>query len=185
MTRIIAGRFRRRQLSVPEGQDVRPTTDRMRERLFSMLMKPDYPDLNGARVADLFAGTGALGLEALSRGAGHATFVETGKKAQNAIKANIKTLGAEKETRLVSQDAARVTRPDAPYDILFMDPPYREGLIPPTLKRLHLAGWLADPCLIVAECATDEELDLPEWATILDDRSQGIQRLLFLGVKEP
>lgn len=180
MTRIIAGRFRGRQLTVPAGTDIRPTTDRMRERLFSILNHSRYPAMGGAHVADLFAGTGALGLEALSRGAAHATFVEQARGSLTCLRANIKTLKAEDETTVIASSAASISKAKQPFDFIFLDPPYRMGLLPPVLMRLMEMGWLKRETAIVCELAADEPTDIPTSMTIIDDRKQGKQRLLIL-----
>jgi len=180
MTRIVAGQFRGRRLEVPKGRDVRPTTDRMRERLFSMLMHARYPDMTGAVVADIFAGTGALGLEALSRGADKVTFVEQARPSVACINANITTLGVAAETAILSKDATRLPTATEPCDFIFMDPPYRKGLVRPTLDAILAQGWLAADGVIVCEQASDEPLDIPEALEVVDDRSQGQQRILFL-----
>lgn len=180
MTRIIAGRFRGRRLLVPTGRDIRPTTDRMRERLFSMLMHPRYPDIVGAQVADLFAGTGALGLEALSRGAAHVTFVEKSSASLACLKENIKALGAEGETSIMQASASALPAARAPHDFIFMDPPYRMGLVGPTLDRILENGWLAEDGVIICELATDDPLDLPAGLHLTDERTQGQQRVVFL-----
>lgn len=180
MSRIIAGRFRGRRLEVPKGRTVRPTTDRMRERVFSMLMHGKYGDLHGARVADLFAGTGALGLEALSRGAEHVTFVEKAPTSVACLRANIKALQAEVETNVLTVTARSLPTVGDPYDFIFMDPPYKEGLVRPTLDKLLEAGWTTEDTTIICELASDEELDIPSRLTVADDRSQGVQRVVFL-----
>lgn len=182
MTRIIAGNWRSRKLEVPKGRDVRPTTDRMRERLFSMLSKSGYPNIEGARVADLFAGTGALGLEALSRGANICWFVEKAPASLNCLKENISTLKAEDVSRVIRGSAERLPSADEPFDIIFMDPPYRQGLVEKSLNSIKAQGWTHENSLIVAELASDENFTVPEGFTIIDDRSQGQQRILFLGV---
>ncbi len=180
MTRVVAGRFRGRRLEVPTGRDVRPTTDRMRERVFSMLMHSRYPDLAGARVADIFAGTGALGLEALSRGAAHATFVEQARPSIQCIKANIASLQVANETTVLPVDARKLPSVKAPFDFVFLDPPYRMGLIDPTLKALAAGDWLAQDCAIIAELAADEDFSHPDGFTLVDERIQGQQRMTFL-----
>lgn len=180
MTRIVAGRFRGRRLDVPKGRDVRPTTDRMRERLFSMLMHGRYPDMTDAVVADIFAGTGALGLEALSRGASSVTFVEQARPSIACISANIATLGVEDQTAILSKNATKLQLAAGPCDFIFMDPPYRQGLVRPTLEAILSGGWLAEDGVIVCEQAADEPLDIPDELEIVDDRSQGQQRILFL-----
>ena len=180
MTRIIAGRFKGRRMEVPTGRDIRPTTDRMRERLFSMLMHSRYPDMDGANVADLFAGTGALGLEALSRGAAHVTFAEKARASLDCLKGNIETLGVKDDVSILPVDASKLPSAKARFDFIFMDPPYRMGLVRPTLDALLQGGWLAKDGVIICELATDDDTVLPENLEVIDERSQGQQRLLFL-----
>lgn len=180
MTRIVAGQFRGRRLEVPKGRDVRPTTDRMRERLFSMLMHGRYPDMTDAVVADLFAGTGALGLEALSRGAKSVTFVEQARPSVACISANIASLGIGDKTKLLAKNVKALPPATAPCDFIFMDPPYRQQLVRPTLDILLEKGWLAEDGVIVCEQASDEPMDIPDALHVVDDRSQGQQRILFL-----
>jgi 16S rRNA (guanine966-N2)-methyltransferase len=154
--RIIAGRWRGRKLAAPAGVTTRPTSDRAREALFSMLTSR-IGSFEGLRVADLFAGSGALGLEALSRGAGHCVFVDNDRAAVEAIRANVAALGAEAE---ILQRAAEHLRPDAPVDLVFLDPPYRSGLFLPALENLPLApGGFA--CV---ETEADEAVELPGYA---------------------
>ena len=157
--RIIAGKWRGRRLIAPAGDATRPTADRVREALFSMLTSRigSFEDL---RVADIFAGTGALGLEALSRGAGHVTFVETDAGALKALRTNIAKLGAESATTIVAQPAQAIARA-APHDLLLLDPPYGEGLAPRALARLAEQGWIAPHALISVETAAKEPLDVP------------------------
>ncbi len=184
MTRIIAGDFRGRRLDVPKGRDVRPTTDRMRERLFSILTHHRYPEMEGARVADLFAGTGALGLEALSRGAAHVTFVEQARPSLHALRINIATLKAEQTTKVFAGSATRLPKSSEPFDFIFMDPPYRQDLILPALKSLERQGWITAGSAVICELATDETVEVPNNFELLDDRAQGQQRILILGVSE-
>lgn len=180
MTRIIAGRFKGRRLEVPKGRDIRPTTDRMRERLFSMLMHARYPDLDGANVADLFAGTGALGLEALSRGAAHVTFAEKARASLDCLKGNISALKAGNEVSVLPIDASKLPPARTACDIIFMDPPYRMGLVRPTLEAVLSGGWLAEGGVIVCELATDDGTEFPATLEVVDERSQGQQRVVFL-----
>jgi 16S rRNA (guanine966-N2)-methyltransferase len=137
--RIIAGRWRGRALAAPAGQATRPTSDRTREALFSMLASR-IGTFEGLRVADLFAGSGALGLEALSRGAAHCTFVETDRTAIEAIRRNLAALGAEAEVLASPAEHARLP---GPFDLVFLDPPYGSALARPVLARLPLVpgGW--------------------------------------------
>ncbi|MGX9355852.1 16S rRNA (guanine(966)-N(2))-methyltransferase RsmD [Roseobacteraceae bacterium S113] len=153
--RIVAGRFRGRALS-PVGKGdpaahLRPTTDRVREALFNMLGGGRFGDPFAGRVLDLFAGTGALGLEALSRGAQHAVFVENGRKAQTLLAANIKLLGVGDETQVIRRDALRLGDAAQPADLVFLDPPYGKGLGDKTLAHCALHGWIAPEALIVWE----------------------------------
>lgn len=185
MTRIISGRFRGRRLAVPAGTDIRPTTDRMRERLFSILNHSRYPAMAGAQVADLFAGTGALGLEALSRGAEHATFVEQSRGSIDCLRSNIKTLKTEDQTTVIASSVASISKAHQPFEFIFLDPPYRKGLLAPALNRLIEMGWLKSETTVVCELAADDPTDIPVGLTIVDDRKQGKQRLLILMQAQP
>lgn len=150
--RIIAGRWRGRPIVAPAGQATRPTSDRTREALFSMLASR-LGSFEELAVADLFAGSGALGLEALSRGAARCTFVETDRTAIEAIRRNLAALGAEAEILAAPAHQARIS---GPLDLAFLDPPYRSGLAAPALARLPLApGALAS-----VETARDEQVAL-------------------------
>lgn len=180
MTRIIAGEFRGRRLSVPTGKTVRPTTDRMRERVFSMLQHSRYPDLVDGRVADVFAGTGALGLEALSRGAAHTCFVEKSSRSLQHLEANIKTLQVQDRTSVLRCKATEVPKAQMPFSHIFMDPPYGRDLLSPSLKACMQAGWLESGTVLVCELGADEDFDPPGKLSIVDDRTQGAQRILFL-----
>ena len=155
--RIIAGQWRGRRLVAPEGLATRPTADRVREALFSMLSSR-LGTFEGLRVADLFAGSGALGLEALSRGAAHCIFVESDARAVKAIRANIAALGAEAEIR---QGAAEHARLSGPVDLAFLDPPYETGLAAPALAALPLApGGLAS-----VETSRGEQVEIEGFET--------------------
>ena len=172
--RIIAGQFRGRALATvgkgDRGAHLRPTADRVRESLFSILAHLDVID--GARVLDLFAGTGALGLEALSRGAGHVSFVDDGRVAGGLIRKNINLTGSAGQTDLIRRDATRLgDNSDAPFDLVFLDPPYGKGL---GLRALEAAGsgnWLTTEALIVCEESTP--LPVPAGFTLQDRRKYG------------
>jgi len=183
MSRIIAGRFKGRRLKVPPGRDVRPTTDRMRERVFSILQHGPYPDMQGARVADLFAGTGALGFEALSRGATSITFVEKSPVSIACLRENIRALDADKDATILQTSARNLPAATAPYDFIFMDPPYHKGLVEPTLESLLSAGWVATYGVIICELERDSVLSLPPSLELVNERSQGKQRTIFLSLK--
>lgn len=178
--RIIAGKHRSRQLLAPEGHAVRPTTDKMRERVFSMLMHGRYPALLNANVADLFAGTGALGLEALSRGASHVTFVEKSPSSIACLKKNIISLKEEDQTTLLQVSARALPEVANAFDFIFMDPPYHKGLVEPTLHSIMAQKWLDKEGVIVCECATDDQIEYPEGLIEIDERRQGQQRVVFL-----
>ena len=140
--RIIAGEWRGRKLVAPAGMDTRPTADRTRETLFSMLANRlgSFEDL---QVADLFAGTGALGLEALSRGAAYCTFYEKDRAALDALKSNIDKLGAADRAEIRAQPVEHASPPAQPCDLILMDPPYATGLAQAALDRIAQGGWLA------------------------------------------
>jgi len=169
--RIIAGRWRGRPLVAPQGQDTRPTSDRAREGLFSMLASR-LGSFEGLQVADLFAGSGALGLEALSRGAAHCIFVESDRRAVEAIRANLATLGASGE--VLQRQAEQAALPQA-VDLAFLDPPYGSGLAAPLLSRLALApgGWAS------VETARGEAVDA-EGYEIESERTYGKARITLL-----
>ena len=154
--RIVAGRFRGRSLSAPLGRATRPTSDRARQALFDMLAHaPWSPGLDGLRVIDLFAGSGALGLEALSRGAAFCLFVDTDKAARGAIRDNVEALGLFGAARIHRRDATdlgpRPASAGVAFDMAFIDPPYGQGLGERAMAALLPGGWLADDALAVLE----------------------------------
>ncbi len=182
--RIIAGTHKGRALTTPEGSATRPTSDRARESLFNVLAHADWaPALDGARVIDLFAGSGALGLEAISRGAAFCLFVETDAAARGAIRDNIEALGLFGNTRLHRRSAIDLgPKPagvGAPFTLAFLDPPYHKALIAPTLECLVAGDWLDADAVVMAEMASDERVELPGWKT-LDAREYGAARIVFL-----
>lgn len=154
--RIVAGRFRGRRLAAlgkgDPGAHLRPTTDRVREALFNMLAGGRFGDpFDGSPVLDLFAGTGALGLEALSRGSGQVTFVDDGRTAGKLLRENIATLGVQGETRILACDARRIPQAESAAGLVFLDPPYGKGLGAQALKTARDRGWIAPAALIVWE----------------------------------
>lgn len=175
--RIVAGRFRGRALAAVGKGDpaahLRPTSDRTRESLFNMLAGGRFDDpVTDAHVLDLFAGTGALGLEALSRGAAQATFVDDGVKALSLIRQNIALCGAEGETRIVKRDARRLPPQDgAAHDLVFLDPPYGKGLGEVALAQALRGGWIAPGALIVWE--ESAPISAPEGVELLESRRYG------------
>lgn len=175
--RIIAGSQRGRRLVAPAGAATRPTADRVRQALFDMLAHAPWAEnaLSEAAVLDVFAGSGALGLEALSRGAASAVFIENGRAARAALEANIAACGMETRARVLAADATRPP-PGAPRTLVLLDPPYGQALLAPTLAALEAAGWLARGCLIAAELGRAEPLP-PGLGPPLADRGHGAARL--------
>lgn len=175
--RIIGGRFRGLALaSVGKGDagaHLRPTTDRVRESIFNLLVNGGYGDpITDARVLDLFAGTGALGLEALSRGAAHVTFVDDGLKARALIRENIEKCRAQGVTKLFRRNATKLGEVSgAPFDLVFLDPPYGKGLGEKALAAALDGGWLAEGALIVWE--ENAPISPPSGTTLLDSRKYG------------
>ena len=185
--RIVGGRLRGRRLAAPEGLAVRPTADRTREALFNILsqgrLTESGPSLEGARLLDAFAGTGALGLEALSRGAAAVVFMEEQAAAEAALAKNVRDLGVETESKVLRADVLRpppVERHGGPCDIVLMDPPYNQGLAEPALAALASAGWLTEGCLICLELLKSEPFEPLAGFTALDSRTYGKARLVFL-----
>lgn len=173
--RIVAGEFRGRALHAPSGEETRPTSDRVREALFNILAHGDYR-IAGARVIDLFAGTGALGLEALSRGAAYALFVESAASARAAIQRNIEAFGLTGRTRVFRRDATDLgALPSGlkPFDLAFLDPPYGRGLFAPSIEALVRGGWLAPGATLVAEERGGEAFTAPPGFTLADERIYG------------
>jgi len=175
--RIIAGQWRGRKLAAPQGVDTRPTADRVRETLFSMLTSR-IGSFDGLRVADLFAGSGALGFEALSRGAACATFVESDRRALDAIRASAAAFGATDRTNILSGSALSLP-PSSPFDVLFADPPYAAGSGSAAVAAARQAGWLAHGGWMAVETARADAVDPAGWS-IAAEREVGRARLTLL-----
>jgi 16S rRNA (guanine966-N2)-methyltransferase len=185
--RVVAGKFRGRALATPQHEGLRPTSDRVRESVFNILAHgvADFA-LEGRRVIDLFAGTGALGIEALSRGAGYCLFVEEAPEARALIRTNIEALGLMGQTRIFRRDATDLGpagNMDA-YDLAFLDPPYGKGLGEKALAILRDGKWLSPGAIVVLEEAKDAAVTLPEGFVELDRRSWGDTEAVF-GRLEP
>jgi len=183
--RIVAGRFRGRTLKAPDDGQLRPTSDKVRQAIFNILEHGQFASsfqLEGARIVDLFAGTGALGLEALSRGARYCLFIEEAAEARALIRENVEALGLTGASKIWRRDATTLGKLDtlSPFDLAFLDPPYRKDLIAPALKGLATGGWLNANALIVAEAAEDEAIPTVEGYETLDDRIYGDTRIAFL-----
>jgi 16S rRNA (guanine966-N2)-methyltransferase len=171
--RIVGGRFRGRALAAPAGQGTRPTSDRARQAIFNILEHaPWAPALEGRRVIDLFAGSGALGFEALSRGASFCLFVETDEGARGAIRDTVEALGLFGATRVHRRDAATLgPRPGGmggPFGLAFLDPPYGQGLAERALAELRHGGWLTEDAAVVVERGADEPAFAPVGFEVVD-----------------
>ena len=189
--RIVGGRFRGTRLAAPGAEGggaahLRPTSDRVREALFNLLAHGDYPPLDGARVLDLFAGTGALGLEALSRGAERAVFVDDLGAARALIRENVEKLGLTGQTKIWRREATRLGPcRGAPFDLVFLDPPYRSGLGTAALASAGAGGWIAPGAVVVLELAADEALPELPWLDLADRRRYGETQIALFRARPP
>ena len=171
--RVIGGRLRGRAIASPASQAIRPTQDRLRESLFNILMHAYGNPLDGARVLDLFAGTGALGIEAVSRGAAFVLFVDNGAEARALLRRNVEALGLGGVTKVYRRDATRLgpAHPMEPFALAFLDPPYGQGLAEKALASLRDGGWLMPGALVVVEEAKAAGFTAPEGFEELDRRA--------------
>jgi len=188
--RIVGGRHKGRRLAAPGGRAVRPTTDRLREAVFDVLMHstwgPDGADpVTGAAVLDAFCGTGALGLEALSRGAACTWFLDTGAEALDMARRNATALGEAGRAVTLRADATRPPRARTAAGLAFLDPPYGKGLAAAALAALSAAGWLVPGCVAVIELSRRDLFVAPLGFTMLDDRSYGETRIVFVRHEPP
>jgi len=180
--RIVGGSRRGRRLKAPEGRALRPTSERAREALFNIIGHRGFAaqPLKGARVVDLFAGTGALGLEAMSRGAKYLTAVESDGVALACLEANIRALNFGKKVRVIRGDATRLPPANMPCAFAFLDPPYRGGKALLALASLHDQGWLVPGAIVVAETSSKENLRTLDSYEELDRRRYGAAELVIL-----
>jgi len=180
--RIVGGRFGGRTLAAPTGAVVRPTSDRVREAIFNILAHgiPDFA-LADARVLDLFAGSGALGLEALSRGAAYCLFIEEAAAARASIRRNVEALGLTGASKIFRRDATDLGAAGhhGAARLAFLDPPYGKGLAERALRSLSEGGWLAPRAVIVIEEAETTRLVLPPPYRAIDQRTWGDTQVLF------
>ena len=178
--RIVGGKLRGRALAAPATRAIRPTSDRLRETIFNILDHAHAGTLPEARVIDLFAGTGALGFEALSRGAAFVCFVDEAAEARALLRANMEALGLGGRARIVRRDATRLGAiPGEAFTLAFLDPPYGRDLAMPALAALRDGGWLAPEALCVVEEAENAALALPAGFDLLDRRVQGDTQVCF------
>jgi len=176
--RVVGGRFKGRAIVGPKGDGgaarLRPSSDRLREAVFNVLAHGDYPSLDGARVLDLFAGTGAMGLEALSRGAARVQFVDDGAESRALLRQNIETFDVIGETKIYRRDATRLgENRGGGFDFLFLDPPYHKGLGEKAVASAVDGGWLAPGAIIVHETHVDETAETEKRLSPLDERRYG------------
>jgi len=176
--RIIAGSFRSRHLETPPSSLTRPTSDRTRQAIFNILQT--LIDLTNTRVLDTFAGSGAMGLEALSRGAGHITFIEKHAEVLRVLQHNIQTLAVNDHTTLIRADAQLPPKTKDPVELVFLDPPYGKNLALPTLTALAQQGWLKDGMIVVLEMGAKERIPILESFDVLDQRTYGAAQVVFL-----
>ncbi len=181
--RIIAGQWRGRKLVAPKGDATRPTADRMRETLFSMLTSR-LGSFEGLQAADLFAGSGALGLEALSRGAATCLFVEQDRAALDTIRANVTALGARDQARVEAGSATQLRAATAPLDLILVDPPYHSGAGEVALDRLLRLGWIGAETWVSLETAGNEDVAI-KGLTIESQRRVGKGKLSLLRLAPP
>jgi 16S rRNA (guanine966-N2)-methyltransferase len=179
--RIVGGRLRGRNLSAPKSQAIRPTADRLRESLFNILAHGYDDPIADARVLDLFAGTGALGLEAISRGAAFTLFIDDGAEARALMRDNVETLGLGGVTRIFRRDATKLgpAHPIEPFTLVFLDPPYGKSLAEQALISAREGGWMAPEALIVVEEETGA-FTLPAGFEHIERRSYDDTELSFL-----
>ena len=178
--RIIAGKFRSRRLLAPPIATTRPTSDRARESIFNMISALEGNPLDGAHILDAFAGSGALGLEALSRGGGHVTFLEQNLQAVRALKENIANLCVESYCTVIMGDATKPPKARQPANFVFLDPPYDQMIEDPCLTALRNQGWIQSQTLIILETSAKRALSLPPGAALIDQRRYGVALVSFL-----
>jgi 16S rRNA (guanine966-N2)-methyltransferase len=182
--RIVGGRFRNRAIVAPKGRSTRPTSDRARENMFNVIEHAEWcPAVEGARVVDLYAGSGALGLEAVSRGAAFCLFVEMAAEARGAIRDNVDTLQLFGITRIHRRDATALgekpANVGAPFNLAFLDPPYGHGLGEKTLAKLIEGKWVSEDAVAVLEVGADEDPQTPGWERQVV-KEYGAAKVLFL-----
>ena len=180
--RIVGGRLRGRALAAPKSPAIRPTADRLREALFNILVHAYGDPITGARVLDLFAGTGALGLEALSRGAAFALFIDDAAEARALLRENVAALGLGGVTRIFRRDACKLgmAHPVEPFSLAFLDPPYGRGLAEAALASARAGGWLTPDALIVVEEAASAGFAPPAGFDELERRRYDDTALIVL-----
>lgn len=187
--RITAGALKGRPLLVPEGLQIRPTSDKVRQAVFNVLENRDFGQdfaIENARVLDLFAGSGALGIEALSRGASYAILIDQAALSRAALRGNVEAMGLTGRTKIWRRDACDLGRNlSEAFDLIFLDPPYRKNMLAPALASLHAGRWLQSNSILVAESARDENIPSTDNYALVDERLYGDTRIAFLQPSNP
>lgn len=176
--RITSGEYKNRQLFVPEGDFIRPTSDRMRQSIFNILRHPKWDDefdLNDVRVMDIFCGSGSLGLEALSNGAKHCTFIDQDVRT---VRKNTGFV-PEDDFQIIQSSALSLKKGARDVGLVFMDPPYRQNLVTPTLQKLVDSQWLSNNAIVIVECEKNLKIEIDGGFELLDTRSQSQSELHF------
>jgi 16S rRNA (guanine966-N2)-methyltransferase len=183
--RVVGGRLKGRNIAAPTSRDIRPTADRLRESVFNILVHAYEDPIDGARVLDLFAGTGALGIEAASRGAAFALFVDNGAEARALLRNNVESLALGGVTKVYRRDATDLgpAHPMQPFSLAFLDPPYGKGLAEKALASLRAGGWLVPGALVVVEEAKAAGFAAPEGFEELERRTYDDTEFVFLRAK--
>ena len=186
--RVVGGKFKGRNIIAPRGTGTRPTSDQARESIFNILTHADWaPALDNVNVIDIFAGSGALGIEAISRGAGFCLFVETAPAARAAIRENVDKMGLAGMTRVHRRDATKLRiepgNLKGPFTYLFIDPPYHKGLGLPVIRKLNAQGLIAKNAIIIYETGKDEDPNLGQF-TVLDIRKWGAAKVHFFSLTQ-
>jgi 16S rRNA (guanine966-N2)-methyltransferase len=184
--RVVGGALRGRAIIAPKSKAIRPTADRLRESLFNILIHSFDDPVTGARVLDLFAGTGALGIEALSRGAAFALFVDKGAEARALLRENVSALSLGGTSKVFRRNATKLGEPNplTPFSLAFLDPPYGQRLATAALKSARAGGWLTPDALIVVEEATKAQFAAPESFREIDRRRYDDTEFVFLRMSE-
>jgi 16S rRNA (guanine966-N2)-methyltransferase len=182
--RVVGGRLRSREIAAPKSSAIRPTADRLRESLFNILIHGYGDPVTGARVLDLFAGTGALGIEALSRGADYVLFVDEGAEARALLRENTQTLGLAGVTRIFRRDATELgpCYPVEPFTLAFLDPPYGKGLAEQALTSAREGKWLLPGAIVVVEESKDAAFKPPDGYEELERRAYDDTEFVFLRI---
>jgi 16S rRNA (guanine966-N2)-methyltransferase len=180
--RVVGGTLRGRPIMAPKSKAIRPTADRLREALFNILIHSFDDPVSGARVLDLFAGTGALGIEALSRGAAFTLFIDDGAEARALLRENATTLGLGGTSKIFRRDATKLGEPTPlpPFSLAFLDPPYGQGLAAAALNSARTGGWLTPDAVIVVEETTKAQFTAPEGFREIDRRRYDDTEFVFL-----